>query len=214
MTGEDRFLEAAETGVEYLREHLRNVDTSEGIAYWYHAIEINEPSEKKILASEFGDDYEAIPAYEQIYALAGPTQTFRITGDPRIKERHRRDDLAVRAVLLRPRARRLLLAPRPDHVRRARATSLGRNRARKNWNSVGDHAPAYLINAVAGDRRRRSTPTCSSYDRRHHRGALPGLRQQPVRPGAVPRGLEPRPRPGAGSRTGRSSATTSRSPGT
>ena len=27
-----------------------------------------------------------------------------------------------------------------------RAESLGRNRAKKNWNSVGDHAPAYLIN--------------------------------------------------------------------
>jgi ABC-type transporter Mla MlaB component len=28
------------------------------------------------------------------------------------------------------------------------AESLEHNRARKNWNSVGDHAPAYLINAV------------------------------------------------------------------
>ena len=27
-----------------------------------------------------------------------------------------------------------------------RAESLGQDRARKNWNSVGDHAPAYLIN--------------------------------------------------------------------
>ena len=86
MTGEDRFLEAAESGIEYLREHLRNVDSGEGVTYWYHAIEISEPNEKKILASEFGDDYEAIPAYEQIYALAGPTQIYRITGDPRIRE--------------------------------------------------------------------------------------------------------------------------------
>ena len=36
----------------------------------------------KVFASEFGDDYDAIPAYEQIYALAGPIQTYRITGDP------------------------------------------------------------------------------------------------------------------------------------
>ena len=86
MTGDDQFLEAAEKGIEYLREHLRNNDTGEGIVYWYHAIEIDEPNEKKILASEFGDDYEAIPAYEQIYALAGPTQTYRITGDQRIKD--------------------------------------------------------------------------------------------------------------------------------
>ena len=40
MTGEDRFLEAAEGGVEYLREHLRNVDSGENVTYWYHAIEI------------------------------------------------------------------------------------------------------------------------------------------------------------------------------
>ena len=38
----------------------------------------------KVLASEFGEDYNAIPCYEQIYALAGPTQTYRLTGDPTI----------------------------------------------------------------------------------------------------------------------------------
>ena len=40
--------------------------------------------ETKVFASEFGDDLDAIPAYEQIYALAGPIQTYRITGDPKI----------------------------------------------------------------------------------------------------------------------------------
>ena len=69
---------------------MRSVDADEGIVYWYHGIDISPAaSEKKILASEFGDDYDAIPAYEQIYALAGPTQTYRVTGDPRILERHR-----------------------------------------------------------------------------------------------------------------------------
>ena len=85
LTGEDRFLEAAERGTEYLREHFRTVDAGEGIAYWVHGIDTSGGKEKKILASEFGDDYDAIPAYEQIYALAGPTQTFRVTGDPRIQ---------------------------------------------------------------------------------------------------------------------------------
>ena len=51
----------------------------------YHGSTRRAAKEKKILASEFGDDYDAIPAYEQIYALAGPTQTFRVTGDPRIE---------------------------------------------------------------------------------------------------------------------------------
>src|SRR5919201_325259 len=86
LTGEERFLEAAERGTQYPRDPMRTVDAGEGIAYWVHGIDISGPKEKKILASEFGDDYDAIPAYEQIYALAGPTQTFRITGDPRIEQ--------------------------------------------------------------------------------------------------------------------------------
>jgi len=85
MTGEDRFLAAAEAGTKYLREHMRFVDTEADIAYWYHGIDVKAGHERKIFASEFGDDYDALPAYEQIYALAGPTQTYRITGDPAIR---------------------------------------------------------------------------------------------------------------------------------
>ncbi|MEI6639845.1 MAG: hypothetical protein WCL46_09010, partial [Chlorobium sp.] len=84
MTGDDRYLEGAEKGTTYLREHMRCKDTSENITYWYHGIDITGKHERKIFASEFGDDYDAIPAYEQIYALAGPTQTYRVTGDPEI----------------------------------------------------------------------------------------------------------------------------------
>ncbi len=146
MTGEDRFLEAAEAGVEYLRDHLRHNDPGEGISYWYHAIDIDEPNEKKILASEFGDDYDAIPAYEQIYALVGAAQVFRITRDPRIKA-----DIDATVTLFE----KFFLDPRHggywSHIDPVtfdgRSDSLGRNRARKNWNSVGDHIPAYLINA-------------------------------------------------------------------
>ena len=63
---------------------MRFLDLDEGIVYWYHGIDVEGEREHKIFASEFGDDYHAIPAYEQIYALAGPIQTYRITGDPRI----------------------------------------------------------------------------------------------------------------------------------
>ena len=146
MTGEDRFLKAAETGVEYLREHLRNVDTAEGVTYWYHAIEIDEPSEKKILASEFGDDFQAIPAYEQIYALVGPAQVYRITGDQRIK-----DDIDATISLFDRFYYDPAFGGYWSHLDPisfdGKSDALGRNRARKNWNSVGDHVPAYLINA-------------------------------------------------------------------
>src|SRR5690606_19001063 len=82
LTGDERCLEAAEAGVRYLRDHFRCIDRSDKTAYWYHAIDVKGGKERKVFASESGDDYDAIPAYEQIYALAGPTQTFRITADP------------------------------------------------------------------------------------------------------------------------------------
>ena len=119
LTGDDRFLEAAEKGTEYLREHMRFYDTDENIVYWYHGIDVARPARDKIFASEFGDDYDAIPVYEQIYALAGPIQTYRITGDPRILQRRRDDRRPVRPLLPRPRKGRLFLAPRPDHARPA-----------------------------------------------------------------------------------------------
>jgi mannose/cellobiose epimerase-like protein (N-acyl-D-glucosamine 2-epimerase family)/anti-anti-sigma regulatory factor len=147
MTGEDRFLEAAEKGTEYLRDHMRFIDRNENVVYWYHGIDMRAGHERKIFASEFGDDYDAIPAYEQIYALAGPTQTYRVTGDPRILS-----DIEMTINLFD----RYYLDPVQggyfSHIDPVtfdpRAESLGPNRARKNWNSVGDHAPAYLINLV------------------------------------------------------------------
>ena len=147
MTGEERYLEAAEKGTQYLREHMRFLDQGEGICYWYHAVDVKpDGSEQKIFSSEFGDDYDAIPAYEQIYALVGPTQTYRVTGDPRImKDIELTINLFNRYFLdktdkggffshIDP----ITLSPHGE--------SLGHNRAKKNWNSVGDHAPAYLIN--------------------------------------------------------------------
>ncbi len=146
LTGEDRFLEAAERGTEYLREHFRTVDAGEGVAYWVHGIDTSGPKEKKILASEFGDDYNAIPAYEQIYALAGPTQTFRITGDPRIES-----DIDMTIELFNrfylDRDGGGYFSHLDPITFDPRSESLDNNQSRKNWNSVGDHAPAYLINA-------------------------------------------------------------------
>ena len=145
LTGEDRFLEAADKGTEYLREHFRFYDADEKIIYWYHGIDVQGRRETKVFASEFGDDYYAIPAYEQIYALAGPIQNYRITGDPRIlRDAELTVDLFDRFYLDRnyggyfSHLDPVTLDPRSE--------SLGANKGKKNWNSVGDHAPAYLIN--------------------------------------------------------------------
>ncbi|HET9170538.1 MAG TPA: DJ-1/PfpI family protein [Actinospica sp.] len=154
LTGKDEYLEIAEKGTAYLREHMRFVDTDEDVVYWYHGIRVNGSGEHPLFASEFDDDYRALPIYEQIYALAGPVQTFRVTGDRRIRsdveatlrlfERFYADPVHggyfshIDPVLLRP-----------------DTASLGSNVLRKNWNSIGDHAPAYLINyyLASGDPR-------------------------------------------------------------
>lgn len=144
LTGDERFLEGAEKGTNYLREHMRFYDQDEDLVYWYHGIKVQGDKEQKLLTSEFGDDYDSIPMYEQIYALAGPTQTYRITGDKRILwdiehtidlfEKYEDNEKGGYFSHIDP----FNLDPR--------AESLGHNCARKNWNSVGDHAPAYLIN--------------------------------------------------------------------
>ncbi len=172
LTGDDRFLEAAETGSAYLREHFRAEDSSTDTVYWYHAVEFSaghakrkihasgmaeipgmrkghsaSAHERKMLGSEFGDDYDAIPAYEQIYALAGPTQTYRLTGDPAIRQDIDRT-INLFNMYFRDHDKGGYFSHVDPVTFDPRAESLGSNRARKNWNSVGDHAPAYLINLV------------------------------------------------------------------
>lgn len=154
LTGDEDFLLVAERGTEYLREHMRFVDHDDDVVYWYHGIDLAGGRETKLFASEFDDDRDAIPAYEQIYALTGPTQTYRVTGDPRI--------LADIEGTLRM-FDRFYRDPEQEgyfsHLDPVRlsphAEELTHNRSRKNWNSIGDHAPAYLFNLylATGERR-------------------------------------------------------------
>ncbi len=147
LTGDERYLEAAQKGTKYLRDHFRFKDKSEDICYWYHAVDLNDDgTEQKIFASEFGDDYHALPCYEQIYALAGPTQTYRATGDRLIM-----DDIKSTINLFnrfyKDKSEKGGYYSHIDPITLSPySETLGHNRARKNWNSVGDHAPAYLIN--------------------------------------------------------------------
>lgn len=147
MTGNEAFLEAAEKGTEYLREHMRFVDTDEDIVYWYHGVKLSGDREEKLLTSEFGDDYDSLPAYEQIYALAGPIQTYRITGDPRIMSDTDKTLNLFEKFYKDPKGGGYWSHLDPLTLDgRSPTLDKGNNRGKKNWNSVGDHAPAYLIN--------------------------------------------------------------------
>jgi mannose/cellobiose epimerase-like protein (N-acyl-D-glucosamine 2-epimerase family) len=147
LTGKDVYLEAADKGTAYLRDHLRFVDAAEDVCYWYHAIDIKaDGAEQKIFASEFGDDLDALPCYEQIYALAGPVQTYRITGDAAILEDTRKTINLFNRFYKDHGPNGGYYSHIDPIMLDAHTESLSHNRARKNWNSVGDHAPAYLIN--------------------------------------------------------------------
>ncbi|MDR1663853.1 MAG: AGE family epimerase/isomerase [Clostridiales bacterium] len=145
LTGEEIFLDAAEAGTRYLQKHMRFYDTDENVVYWYHGIDVKNGRETKVFASEFGDDYEAVPMYEQIYALAGPTQTYRVSGDPSVmRDINLTMDLFER--FFKDKEKGGYYSHIDPITLSAHTRSLGKNTAKKNWNSVGDHAPAYLIN--------------------------------------------------------------------
>ncbi|MBU6951037.1 AGE family epimerase/isomerase [Hahella sp. HN01] len=145
MTGEDRYWEAAQKGTAYLRANFQ-VNKGEQF-YWLHALDVNGKNGVETFAgSRFSDDYNAIPCYEQIYDLAGPVQTYRITGDSAILQ-----DVEKTLALFEDRYRdKSAQGGYFSHIDSStfspHAESLGDNRSKKNWNSVGDHAPAYLIN--------------------------------------------------------------------
>ena len=148
LTGEDRYLEAAEKGTKYLQEKIckRDREESEDVVYWLHALEVTEDGTKEHLGSLFGDDWNAVPAYEQIYALAGPMQTYRITGEASILEDTKKTINLFNKYYLDTSEKGGYYSHVTTDTFDPKADSLAHNQARKNWNSVGDHAPAYLIN--------------------------------------------------------------------
>ena len=149
MTGDERALEAATKGTEYMQRHFRHRDSADGITYWYSQIDIqSDGSLRKYMGSTAGGDEggNAIPCYEQIYALAGPTQTYRLTGTKDILV-DIKDTISFLNRYYKDHGPYGGYYSHVDPVTfDAKAESLGVNKAKKNWNSVGDHAPAYLIN--------------------------------------------------------------------
>jgi mannose/cellobiose epimerase-like protein (N-acyl-D-glucosamine 2-epimerase family) len=166
LSGKQSYLDAAVAGAHYMIDHLCCVDRNQQIAYWYHGITVSpDGTERKIFASEFGDDFNAIPCYEQIYALAGLTQVFRLTGDPKIREvidltvnlfdKYFKDTTTFSDSTPRRGYYSHIDPVTFDPLSPALDDGVRSNRDRKNWNSVGDHIPAYLINLflATGDER-------------------------------------------------------------
>ncbi len=156
LTGSDRYYLAAKAGVDYQREAFRSLSHDGQYCFWAYGRRRTNDGEKLIVASENADDHGTIPLYEQIYALAGLAQYYRITLDWEVLEDIRRTVNSFQAYFHDVKGGRSPEFPgeggyfshldyatmRPD------SPGLGQNASRKNWNSIGDHIPAYLINLI------------------------------------------------------------------
>ncbi|MDD1725233.1 MAG: AGE family epimerase/isomerase, partial [Methanospirillum sp.] len=155
LLGDIRFLKAAKAGVDFQRTAFRSITHDGQHIIWSHARKKLVIGNKTIIPSQMDDDRDSIPLYEQIYALAGMTQYFRITGDGEVL-----NDI-IRTVKSFNKFYKDDRAINPDYPGNGGYFShidpvtfvpydpaLGKNRLKKNWNSIGDHIPAYLINII------------------------------------------------------------------
>lgn len=166
LTGQDRYYLAAKAGVAYQREAFRSLSHDGRYCFWAYGRRRNESGEHLIVPSQNGDDLNTIPLYEQIYALAGLAQYYRITLEWEVLEDIRRTINVFQDFYWDPEphdpnipadrqgedkgfagaggyySHLDFATMRPD------SPGLGDNRSQKNWNSVGDHIPAYLINLI------------------------------------------------------------------
>lgn len=153
MSGDLRYFLAAQAGVAYQREAFRSISADGRFCLWLHARQRDSAGVFDVFPSLFSDDRGTIPLYEQIYALAGLAQYYRITNEWEVLHDISRTLNSFEA----------FFTDRKDdgehdgyfsHVDPVslswndHALATTDNRAKKNWNSIGDHLPAYLINLV------------------------------------------------------------------
>jgi hypothetical protein len=157
LTGAERYYLAAKAGVDYQRQSFRSLSHDGKYCFW--AFGRRKVKDGSIFLEPFqnADDLDSIPLYEQIYALAGMAQFYRISLDYAVIEDLRRtvnafndfdldqeregDEAFVGGRGYSSHLDYARMRPDTDH--------LGQNKLCKNWNSIGDHIPAYLINLLA-----------------------------------------------------------------
>ena len=148
MSGDLRFYMAAKAGVEFQRDAFRSLSADGRYCFWAFGRRRGKYGTKLIIPSENPDDLGTIPCYEQIYALAGLAQFYRITADWEVLHDIRRTVQSFED-FFRDKGPAGGYFSHIDYATFSpHSPNLGNNRSRKNWNSIGDHLPAYLINLV------------------------------------------------------------------
>lgn len=148
LTGCERYLHAARAGVEYQRETFRSLSHDGKYCFWAHG----KRGSKLIVPSTNPEDEKTIPLYEQIYALAGLAQYYRITQEWEVLEDIKRTVNTFNKYYIDTSEHGGYFS----HLDYATLTTDSedldsdkyRNKSKKNWNSIGDHMPAYLINLI------------------------------------------------------------------
>jgi mannose/cellobiose epimerase-like protein (N-acyl-D-glucosamine 2-epimerase family) len=160
LTGQDRFRLAAAAGIRYQRDTFRSLSHDGTFCIWNFGKRKTDDKYKQevgakiIMGSLNPDDYGTIPLYEQIYALAGMAQFYRISMDWEVLEDIERTINTFQIFYLDSQENYPFsgLGGYFSHLDypslRPDVQALGDNRLRKNWNSIGDHIPAYLVNLI------------------------------------------------------------------
>jgi len=155
LTGDHRYRQAAAAGVEFQRSAFRSLSHDNRHCFWAYGRRKKVDQTVLIMGSENGDDLNSIALYEQIYAIAGLTQYYRITNDPDVLLDIARTIRSFNDFFLDLKSVNDgfpgldgyfshidPVTMRPD------SACLGPRQSRKNWNSIGDHVPAYLLNLL------------------------------------------------------------------
>lgn len=161
VSGDERYYHAAEAGVNYQREAFRSYSTDGRFCFWLHARKRDRHGIYDALASTNPEDFGTIPLYEQIYALAGLAQFYRITNDRETLEDIKKTIFTFENIFADRRndgdgkghdgyfshVDPVTFSWDSEELEKVGPHGMN-NRARKNWNSIGDHLPAYLINLI------------------------------------------------------------------
>ncbi|NHC34268.1 AGE family epimerase/isomerase [Scytonema millei] len=154
LTGCESYLSAARAGVQYQRETFRGLTSDGKHCFWASGKRKTDYSYQLYMTSQNSDDLNTIPLYEQIYALAGLAQYYRITLDWEVLDDIQRTIRTFNDYYLDFESKygENAFGDYFSHLDYATLSwdneALGDNQARKNWNSIGDHIPAYLVNLI------------------------------------------------------------------
>ena len=161
LTGNERALSAASACAEYLIEAFSVISHDRRYCFWkFGRVLVDGRSTKDIVPSQNPDDLNSYALYEQIYALSGLTQYYRITQDTNILkyitmtiatfEDFYRDEERPGDSCFTGKGGYFshidTVTMRPDSP--ALQFNNNNNIRKKNWNSIGDHIPAYLVNLL------------------------------------------------------------------